>query len=85
MKMGLPPLEYIDCFLDSPNFRDVITLYEKELDGNAVLVKSLVKECRRMIQATEGQQISYIAPSGTVGSSILFLCREKGHLPKTGL
>jgi len=53
MKMGLPPLEYIDCFLDSPNFRDVITLYEKELDGNAVLVKSLVKECRRMIQATE--------------------------------
>ena len=55
--MGLPPLEYIDCFLDSPNFRDVITLYEKELDGNAVLVKSLVKECRRMIQATEGQRI----------------------------
>ena len=22
-QMGLPPLEYIDCFLDSPNFREV--------------------------------------------------------------
>lgn len=53
--MGLPPLEYIDCFLDSPNFREVIALYEKELDSNAVYVKSLVKECRHMIQATEGR------------------------------
>jgi len=53
-KMGLPPLEYIDCFLDSPNFREVITLYEKELDSSAVCVESLVKECQQMIQATKG-------------------------------
>ena len=52
--MGLPPLEYIDCYLDSPSFRDTIALYEKELEENAVHVKSLVKECRHMIQATEG-------------------------------
>jgi hypothetical protein len=51
--MGLPPLEYIDCYLDSPSFRDTIALYEKELEENAVHVKSLVKECRHMIQATE--------------------------------
>lgn len=52
--MGLPPLEYIDCFLDSPNFRDIITLYEKELESNSQYVKTLVKECRNMISATEG-------------------------------
>ena len=53
--MGLPPLEYIECYLDSPSFRDIIALYEKELEENAVHVKSLVKECRHMIQATEGE------------------------------
>ena len=53
--MGLPPLEYIECYLDSPGFRDTIALYEKELEENAVNVKSLVKECRHMIQATEGE------------------------------
>lgn len=52
--MGLPPLEYIECYLDSPGFREIIALYEKELEENAVHVKSLVKECRHMIQATEG-------------------------------
>ena len=52
--MGLPPLEYIDCFLDSPGFREIITLYEKELETNSQYVKVLVKECRHMISATEG-------------------------------
>ena len=52
--MGLPPLEYIECYLDSPIFREIIVVYEKELEENAVHVKSLVKECRHMIQATEG-------------------------------
>lgn len=53
--MGLPPLEYIECYLDSPGFRETIALYEKELEENAGHVKSLVKECRHMIQATEGR------------------------------
>ena len=53
--MGLQPLEYIECYLDSPGFREIIAVYEKELEENAVHVKSLVKECRHMIQATEGR------------------------------
>ena len=57
--MGLPPLEYIDCFLDSPNFREIIALYEKELESNSQYVKSLVKECRNMITATEGERGHY--------------------------
>ena len=52
--MGLPPLEYIECYLDSPSFREIILEYERELEENAGHVKSLVKECRHMIQATEG-------------------------------
>ena len=52
--MGLPPLEYTDCFLDSPNFREIIGLYEKELEDNAQSIKSLVKECQQMIRAAEG-------------------------------
>ena len=53
-EMGLPPLEYTECYLDSPVFRETIALYEKELEENARDAKTLVKECRLMIQATEG-------------------------------
>ena len=53
--MGLPPLEYSDCFLDSPSFREIITLYEQELESNAKVVKTLVRECNNMIQKTEGE------------------------------
>ncbi len=52
--MGLPPLEYSDCFLDSPSFREIITLYEQELEANTKVVKTLVRECNNMIQKTEG-------------------------------
>ncbi|XP_065885496.1 rho GTPase-activating protein 10-like isoform X2 [Dysidea avara] len=51
--MGLTPLEYLDCFLDSPAFRENLQTYEKELDTNSAQVKNLTKECRRLIQATE--------------------------------
>ena len=51
---GLPPLEYSDCFLDSPTFREVIVLYEKEMESNYYLVKNLVRQCETMIQATKG-------------------------------
>lgn len=53
-EMGLPPLEYSDCFLDSPSFRETIALYELELESNTRVVKNLVKECDNMIQKTEG-------------------------------
>lgn len=54
---GLPPLEYSDCFLDSPTFREVIVLYEKEMESNYYLVKNLVRQCDSMIQATKGAEI----------------------------
>ena len=54
-KMGLKPLEYLECYLDSPAFRENLLSYEKELENNSLLVKNLTKECRRLIQATEGK------------------------------
>lgn len=51
---GLPPLEYSDCFLDTPTFREVVALYEKEMESNYYLVKNLVRQCDSMIQATRG-------------------------------
>ena len=56
--MGLPPLVYTDDFLDSPNFREIVRLYEKELEDNTHHVKALVRECKHMIQATEGIAIA---------------------------
>lgn len=66
--MGLPPLEYIDCFLDSPNFREIINLYEKELESNSQYVKALVKECRNMIAATEEFSKAQVAFAGALGN-----------------
>ena len=53
--MSLQPLEYVDCFVDAPNFRETIAQYEKELEANSTHVKNMVKECRSMITATEGE------------------------------
>ena len=57
MGTGLPPLEYSDCFLDSPSFRETVALYEQELESNTRVVKNLVKECDSMIQKTEGEYV----------------------------
>ena len=52
--MGLPPLEYLECYLDSPTFREYIAIYEKELSSNSEKLKALLRECKQMIKATEG-------------------------------
>ena len=59
---GLPPLEYSDCFLDSPQFRDIISLYEHEVGENSKLVKQLVSACTSMIQKAEGEYTTHTLP-----------------------
>lgn len=51
--MGLKPLEFSDCLLDSPYFRDSIHDHEKELDETNESIKNLIKECRNLIKALE--------------------------------
>ena len=58
--MGLKPLEFSDCLLDSPYFRDSIHDHEKELDQANGAIKSLIKECQNLIKALESKFFSYL-------------------------
>ena len=71
--MGLTPLEYLDCFLDSPAFRENLLVYEKELEINSTQVKNLTRECRRLIQATEGKYCCIIVMESYDGMTQVFL------------
>ena len=53
--MGLKPLEYSDCLLDGPLFRDSIHDHEKELEEADQAIKSLIKECQSLIKALESK------------------------------
>lgn len=55
--MGLKPLEFSECLLDSPYFRESIHDHEKELDQANDAIKSLIKECRNLIKALESRLI----------------------------
>ena len=52
--MGLKPLEFSDCLLDSPYFRESIHDHERELDQANDAIKTLIKECRNLFKALEG-------------------------------
>jgi len=47
--MGLLPLEFSDCLLDSPYFRENLRAHEKQLDQTASEIKGIISniEVRR--------------------------------------
>ncbi|KAJ7997219.1 hypothetical protein DPEC_G00226700 [Dallia pectoralis] len=49
--MGLPALEFSDCYLDSPHFRDRLKSHELELDKTNKFIKELIKDGKALIQA----------------------------------
>uniref|UniRef100_A0A8C9T591 Rho GTPase activating protein 26 n=1 Tax=Scleropages formosus TaxID=113540 RepID=A0A8C9T591_SCLFO len=49
--MGLPALEFSDCYLDSPHFRERLKSHELELDKTNKFIKELIKDGRALIQA----------------------------------
>ena len=51
--MGLKPLEFSEALLDSPYFRENIHEHERELDRTNDAIKSLIRECKSLIKATE--------------------------------
>lgn len=51
MKMGLPALEFSDCYLDSPQFRDRLKSHELELDKTNKFIKELIKDGKALIHA----------------------------------
>nr|XP_033796314.1 rho GTPase-activating protein 10 isoform X2 [Geotrypetes seraphini] len=49
--MGLQPLEFSDCYLDSPWFRDRIRAHEAELEKTTKFIKDLLKDGKNLISA----------------------------------
>lgn len=55
--MGLHPLEFSECYLDSPSFRDKIKAHEAELDKTNRFIKELYKDGKNLINATKRKLI----------------------------
>lgn len=53
--MGHPPLEFSDCYLDSPEFRETLKCYEIELERTSKFLKELIKDGNSVINAINGK------------------------------
>lgn len=53
--MGLQPLEFSDCYLDSPWFRERIRAHEAELEKTNKFIKELIKDGKNLIAATKSK------------------------------
>ncbi|XP_061440704.1 rho GTPase-activating protein 10 isoform X2 [Rhineura floridana] len=55
--MGLQPLEFSDCYLDSPWFRERIRAHEAELEKTNKFIKELLKDGKNLIAATKNASL----------------------------
>lgn len=60
--MGLPALEFSDCCLDSPHFRETLKSHEAELDKTNKFIKELIKDGKSLISALKSECVP--EPSG---------------------
>uniref|UniRef100_H3BXW5 Oligophrenin 1 n=1 Tax=Tetraodon nigroviridis TaxID=99883 RepID=H3BXW5_TETNG len=56
--MGHPPLEFSDCYLDSPDFRETLKSYEVELERTSKFLKELIKDGNSVINAIKGYSVA---------------------------
>ncbi|KAK1175854.1 rho GTPase-activating protein 10-like [Acipenser oxyrinchus oxyrinchus] len=56
--MGLHPLEFSDCYLDSPAFRDRMKAHEAELEKTNRFIKELNKDGKNLITATKNLAVA---------------------------
>ncbi|XP_037677093.1 oligophrenin-1 isoform X3 [Choloepus didactylus] len=49
--MGHPPLEFSDCYLDNPDFRERLKCYEQELKRTNKFIKDVIKDGNALISA----------------------------------
>ena len=57
--MGHPPLEFSECYLDSPEFRETLKCYELELERTSRFLKEVIKDGNSVINAIKGEH-SYV-------------------------
>ncbi|XP_061394048.1 putative uncharacterized protein DDB_G0292292, partial [Musca vetustissima] len=53
-RRGLEPLEFEECIVDSPEFRDNLNRHEKELDHTSQQIKRIIKEVKDLMSAAKG-------------------------------
>lgn len=53
--MGHPPLEFSDCYTDSPDFRERLKCYEQELERTSKFLKEVIKDGNNVISAIKGK------------------------------
>ena len=51
--MGLLPLEFSDCMLDSPYFRENLKAHEKQLDQTSTDIKAIIKDIQDVLDAAK--------------------------------
>ncbi|XP_007901706.2 rho GTPase-activating protein 42 [Callorhinchus milii] len=56
--MGLPTLEFTDCSLDSPDFRERLKAHELELERTNKFIKELIKDGTMLINALKNLSIA---------------------------
>lgn len=54
-RKGLQPLEFEECIVDSPEFRENLNRHEKELDHTSQQIKRIIKEVRELVSAAKGK------------------------------
>lgn len=52
-RKGLQPLEFEECIVDSPEFRENLNRHEKELDHTSQQIKRIIKEVRELVSAAK--------------------------------
>ncbi|XP_030381531.1 rho GTPase-activating protein 26 isoform X2 [Scaptodrosophila lebanonensis] len=53
IRRGLEPLEFEECIVDSPEFRDNLNRHEKELDHTSNQIKRIIKEVKDLMSAAK--------------------------------
>ncbi|XP_017963251.1 rho GTPase-activating protein 26 isoform X2 [Drosophila navojoa] len=53
IRRGLEPLEFEECIVDSPEFRDNLNRHEKELDHTSQQIKRIIKEVKDLMSAAK--------------------------------
>ncbi|XP_051892374.1 rho GTPase-activating protein 10 isoform X2 [Pristis pectinata] len=51
--MGLQPLEFSDCYVESPHFRERLRAHEAELEKTNKFIKELLKDGKALVAATK--------------------------------
>ncbi|XP_061104691.1 oligophrenin-1 [Conger conger] len=56
--MGHPPLEFSDCYFDSPDFRERLKCYEQELERTSKFLKEVVKDGHNVISTIKNYSLA---------------------------